>query len=141
MQPTGTVWTNLIEEHLGIIPMKFGQNPMSGFREEVFWIKKNYAHTDALTDDEQMTVTIADFEHFVLRWAKNLRIYEKCYPPMTVWIAINEQFPNCQSWSFITVHGQFWSNGLGLWLSDLVNTKESELPVYNETYNMNKRNL
>jgi len=33
MQPTGTVWTTLVEEHLGIIPVKFGQNPMSGFRE------------------------------------------------------------------------------------------------------------
>ena len=35
MQPTGTVWTTLVEEHLGIIPVKFGQNPMSGFREVV----------------------------------------------------------------------------------------------------------
>jgi len=24
MQPTGTFWTTLIEEHLGIIPVKFG---------------------------------------------------------------------------------------------------------------------
>ena len=30
----GTVWTTLVEEHLGIIPVKFGQNSMSGFREE-----------------------------------------------------------------------------------------------------------
>jgi len=35
MQPTGTVWTILIEDHLGIIPVKFGQNPMSGFKGEV----------------------------------------------------------------------------------------------------------
>jgi len=34
MQPTGTVWTTLVEEHLGIIPVKFGQNPMSSFRGE-----------------------------------------------------------------------------------------------------------
>jgi len=34
MQPTGTVWTNLVVEYLGIIPVKFGQNPMSGFRGE-----------------------------------------------------------------------------------------------------------
>jgi len=27
--------TTLVEKHLGIIPVKFGQNPMSGFREEV----------------------------------------------------------------------------------------------------------
>jgi len=34
LQPTGTVWTTLVEEHLGIIPVKFGQNPMRGFRGE-----------------------------------------------------------------------------------------------------------
>jgi len=32
MQPTGTVWTTLEEEHIGIIHVKFGKNPMSGFR-------------------------------------------------------------------------------------------------------------
>jgi len=32
MQPTETVLTTLVEDHLGIIPVKFGQNPMSGFR-------------------------------------------------------------------------------------------------------------
>jgi len=40
MQPTRTVWTLLVEDHPGIIPVKFGQNPMSGFREEVVWMKK-----------------------------------------------------------------------------------------------------
>ena len=43
----------------------------------------------------------------------------------------NGQFPNCQS-SFITEHGQLLSNGLGydcVVASDLVNTKESVLPV------------
>jgi len=35
MQPTGTVRTTLVEDHPGIIPVMFGQNPMSGFREEV----------------------------------------------------------------------------------------------------------
>jgi len=34
MQPTGTDLTNLVEEHLGIIPVKFGQNQMSRFRGE-----------------------------------------------------------------------------------------------------------
>ena len=39
MQPTGTVWTTLVEDHsMRIIPVKFGQNPMSGFREEVVWM-------------------------------------------------------------------------------------------------------
>ena len=35
MQSTGTVWTTLVEDHPEIIPVKFGQNPMSGFREEI----------------------------------------------------------------------------------------------------------
>ena len=35
MQPTGTVWTTLIGEHPGIIPVKFGQIPISGSREDV----------------------------------------------------------------------------------------------------------
>jgi len=35
MQPAGTVWKTLVEEQLGIIPVKFGQNTMSGFREVV----------------------------------------------------------------------------------------------------------
>ena len=34
MQPTETVWTTLVEERLGIIPVKFDQNPMSSFRGE-----------------------------------------------------------------------------------------------------------
>ena len=40
MQLTGMVWTTLVEEHLGIIPVKYGQNPMSGFRGEVVLMKK-----------------------------------------------------------------------------------------------------
>jgi len=35
MQPTGTVGTTLIEDHPGIIPVKFGQNPIRGFRGDV----------------------------------------------------------------------------------------------------------
>ena len=34
-QPTGTFWTPLVGDHPGVIPVKFGQNPMSGFRGEV----------------------------------------------------------------------------------------------------------
>jgi len=37
MQPTGTVWTTLIGDHPGIIPVKFGQIPISGSREDVIW--------------------------------------------------------------------------------------------------------
>jgi len=36
-QPTATVWTTLIEDHPGIIPVKFGPIPISGSREEVVW--------------------------------------------------------------------------------------------------------
>ena len=35
MQPTETVWTTLIGDHPGIIPVKFGQNPISGFNDVV----------------------------------------------------------------------------------------------------------
>ena len=34
MQPIVTVWTTLVGDHLGIISVKFGQNPMRGFRGE-----------------------------------------------------------------------------------------------------------
>ena len=37
MQPTGTVWTTLIGDHPGIIPLKFNQMPFSGSREDVIW--------------------------------------------------------------------------------------------------------
>jgi len=37
MQPTGTVWTILIGDHPGIIPVKFGEIPISGSREDVVW--------------------------------------------------------------------------------------------------------
>jgi len=30
MQPTETVWTSLVGDHRGIIPVKFGQIPISG---------------------------------------------------------------------------------------------------------------
>jgi len=35
MQLTGTVSTTLIGDHTGIIPVKFGQNPISGCRGDV----------------------------------------------------------------------------------------------------------
>jgi len=37
MQPTRTI---LVGDHPGIIPVKFGPNPMSGFRGEDVWVKK-----------------------------------------------------------------------------------------------------
>ena len=40
MQPIETIWTVLVEDHPGIIPVKFGQNSMSSFREEDVYVKK-----------------------------------------------------------------------------------------------------
>jgi len=34
MQPTGKIWTALVGDHLGIIPVMFSKNPMSGCRGE-----------------------------------------------------------------------------------------------------------
>ena len=69
MQSTEMVWTTLVEDHPGIISAKFGQNPISSFREEVVWIKKVNTR---LFDEGQRPDTIAHFEDFVLTWAKNV---------------------------------------------------------------------
>ena len=37
MQPIRTIWTILLEDHQGTIPVEFGQTPISGSREEVIW--------------------------------------------------------------------------------------------------------
>ena len=37
MQPTGTIWTTLIGDHPRIISVKFGQVPISGYREDIVW--------------------------------------------------------------------------------------------------------
>jgi len=37
MQPNGTIWRILVGHHIGIIPVKFGQIPISGSREDVVW--------------------------------------------------------------------------------------------------------
>jgi len=37
MQPTETVWKILIGDHPWIIPVKFGEIPISGLREDVVW--------------------------------------------------------------------------------------------------------
>jgi len=73
MQPTGTGWTTLIGDHPGIIPVKFGQIPISGFRGDVVY-KNVDARTHARTmDDGQWAITKAHLEHVVLRWAKTRR--------------------------------------------------------------------
>jgi len=37
MQPIKTIWTILVGDHPGTIPVQFGQIPISGSREEVVW--------------------------------------------------------------------------------------------------------
>jgi len=37
MQPIRTIWTNLVEDHPGAIPVECGQIPISGSRYEVIW--------------------------------------------------------------------------------------------------------
>jgi len=100
MQPTRTVGTTLVEEHIGIIPVKFGQNPMSSFRGEV--VKRNYwltnGRTDARTDDGQWAIAKAHIEHFVLRWAK--KTYFK-YPTARC------KFDSCGL--HLTVAGPVWN--------------------------------
>ena len=45
MQPTRMVWTTLVGGHLGIISVKLGPRPMSGFRGEDVYVKKGMKHT------------------------------------------------------------------------------------------------
>ena len=92
-QPTGPVWTTLIGDHPGSIPVKFGQNPISGFRVDA--VLRNCWRNDGQTDGRRTLkdhksspselekiygqrtthkrrskVTIACPEQFVLRWTK-----------------------------------------------------------------------
>jgi len=58
----------LVGDHPGIIPVKFGQNPMSGFRGEDVKVKKFTHDALRMTDEDgQRLITIAHHEHFVLR--------------------------------------------------------------------------
>jgi len=49
MQPTGTVWKKLIGDHPGIIPVKFGQIPNSGSKEDVVWSFPNIIQCKIVT--------------------------------------------------------------------------------------------
>ena len=60
MQPAGTIWTTLVGDHPGIIPVKFGQNPMSSFRGEDVLSKNVYAWQRTT---EKTEFTIAHLEH------------------------------------------------------------------------------
>jgi len=37
MQPIRTIWTILVGDHPGTIPVEFGQIPISGSRKDVVW--------------------------------------------------------------------------------------------------------
>jgi len=37
MQPIRTIWTILVEDYPGTIPVEFGQIPISGSSKEVIW--------------------------------------------------------------------------------------------------------
>ena len=37
MQPIRTIWTILVEDYPGTIPVEFGQIPISGSWEDVVW--------------------------------------------------------------------------------------------------------
>jgi len=37
MQPIRTIWTILVKDHQGTIPVEFGHIPISGSRQEVIW--------------------------------------------------------------------------------------------------------
>jgi len=77
MQPIRTIWTILVGDHLGNIPVEFGQIPISSSREEVVLSFPNIIQWKIVTptrmmDDGQWVITKAHIEHFVLRWAKKL---------------------------------------------------------------------
>jgi len=63
MQPNGTVWTTLVGDHPGIIPVTFGKNPMSGLRGEVILMKENeHMHTQATENivSQKLTLSLRD---------------------------------------------------------------------------------
>jgi len=52
MQQIRTIWTTLVGDHPDTIPVKFGQIPISGSREDVIWtfsyiIKRKIVNTGA----------------------------------------------------------------------------------------------
>ena len=64
MQWTETIWTTLKEDKPRIIPVKFGQNPISGLGVMLF---KDCERTDGQTDDDdeddgRWVITIAHLE-------------------------------------------------------------------------------
>ena len=71
MQSTWMVWTTLVNDHLGVIPVKFTEEKL--FKEIVDG--RTHART---MDDGQWAITKAHIEHFVLRWAKNASNYNTC---------------------------------------------------------------
>jgi len=76
MQPIRTIWTTLVGDHPGIIPVKSKSNEW--FQRRRCLSKKVYARR-ATDDDGQSPATIAHHKHFVLRWAKNWFSFPNIY--------------------------------------------------------------
>jgi len=69
MQPTETVWTTSIGDHPGIIPVQFGQNPISGSEEILFKEivdGRTDGRTHVRTDDGRRTMG----QHKSSHWAR-----------------------------------------------------------------------
>jgi len=56
MQLIRTIWTTLVGDHPGIIPVKFSQNPMSGLREEDVLVKKRTQKALGRSPEEKVKV-------------------------------------------------------------------------------------
>ena len=71
---------------------------------------------------------------------------KRCFLMLATFKVTNDtgQFHNCQSWSFITVHGQFYQIDLDYivsWQPELENTKENIISVCDKPYHKIKENM
>ena len=56
MQPIKTIWTILVGDHPGTIPVEFGQIPISGWRYEVIWSFPNIIQCKIVTNFDPMGI-------------------------------------------------------------------------------------
>ena len=73
MQWTWTIWTILKVDQPQIIPVKFGQNPISGLGGDVIW--KNCLRTHARTDPRMGTYVAMHFVAKIIKWLLILSAY------------------------------------------------------------------
>jgi len=63
MQPIRTIWTILVENYPGTIPVEFGQIPISGSREDVIWSFPDIIQCKIVTPGAESILTPgAEFE-------------------------------------------------------------------------------